>query len=100
MTFNLLNQTVHGDDCKERRGSILTKTLKTGSLIPINISRESAYCADFKYISLIKFSHSYSRLRASEHFPDFHKKGKTPPKRHRILRKILASDSEYQETLL
>ena len=41
----------------ERHGSIVTKTLKNGILISIAISKESHFNADFKYISLIKFTH-------------------------------------------
>jgi len=35
---------------KERLGSIVTKTLKNGILIPITTSKESNFNADFKYI--------------------------------------------------
>ena len=40
----------------ERPGSIVTKTLKNGILIPIDTSKESDFYVDFKYISFIKFS--------------------------------------------
>ena len=42
---------------KERPGSIATETLKNGILILVDISKESHFNADFKYISFIK---SYS----------------------------------------
>ena len=49
---------------KERPGSIATKTLKNGSLIPIVTSKELHFNADFKYISFIKFSLTHQNLRA------------------------------------
>ena len=39
---------------KERPGSIVNETLKNGILIPIYISIESDFYADYKYISFIK----------------------------------------------
>ena len=48
---------------KERPGSIATKTLKNGILIPIVISKESHFNADLKNISFIKFSLTYQKLR-------------------------------------
>ena len=49
---------------KERPGSIVSKTLKNGILIPIATSKESNFNADFKYISFIKFSLTHQKLRA------------------------------------
>ena len=49
---------------KERPGSIETKTLKNGILIPIATSKESHFNADFKYISFIKFSLTHQKLPA------------------------------------
>jgi len=49
---------------KERAGSIVTKTLKNGMLIPIARSKESHFNSGFKYISLIKFSLTHQKLRA------------------------------------
>ena len=49
---------------KGRPGSIVTKTLKNGILIPIATSKESHFNADFKYISFIKFSLTHQKLRA------------------------------------
>ena len=49
---------------KERPGSIVTKTLKNGILIPIATSKESHFNAGFKYISFIKFSLTHQKLRA------------------------------------
>ena len=48
---------------KERPGSIETKTLKNGILIPIATSKESHFNAGFKYISFIKFSLTHQKLR-------------------------------------
>ena len=47
---------------KERPGSIENKTLKNEILIPIDISKELDFYADFKYISFIKFSLSHQKL--------------------------------------
>ena len=47
---------------KERPGSIVTKTLKNGILIPIATSKESHFNADFKYKSFIKFSSYPSKV--------------------------------------
>jgi hypothetical protein len=41
---------------KERPGSIVTKTPKKRIFMPIGMSNKSDFYADFKYISLIKFS--------------------------------------------
>ena len=41
---------------KERPGSIVKETLKNGILIPIDISKELDFYADFKYIKFVKFS--------------------------------------------
>jgi hypothetical protein len=60
------NQTVHGKETvsKEQPGSIVTKTLKTEILIPIDTSIESEFYADFKYVSFIKFSLTHQKLSA------------------------------------
>ena len=47
---------------KERPGSIENKTLKNEILIPIDISKELDFYADFKYISFINFSLSHQKL--------------------------------------
>jgi len=49
---------------EERPGSIVTKTLKNGILIPKSTSKESHFNTDFKYISFIKFSLTHQKLRA------------------------------------
>ena len=49
---------------KERPGSIVNETLKTGILILKDTSKESDLYADFKYISFIKFSLCHQKLRA------------------------------------
>ena len=58
-------QTVRGnelfDSSMERPGSIVTKTLKNGFLIPIVTSKESKFNADFQYISFISIT--YQKLR-------------------------------------
>ena len=58
---------------KERPGSIVTKTLKNGILIPIATSKESHFNAGFKYISFIKFSLTHQTLRAWENLRYFRK---------------------------
>ena len=59
-----IKQFVVTNCSKERSGSIVTKTLKNGILIPIPTSKESHFNADFKYISFIKFSLTHQKLRA------------------------------------
>ena len=56
---------------KERPGSIVTKTLKNGILIPIVTSKESY--DDFKYISFIRFNITRQKLRAREKLSYFRK---------------------------
>ena len=51
-----IKQFVVTNCSKEWPGSIVTKTLKTGILIPTVTSKESHFNADFKYTSFIKFS--------------------------------------------
>jgi len=58
---------------KERPGSIVTKTLNNGILIPIATSKEAHLNADFKYISFIKFRLTHQKIRAVENMPDFGK---------------------------
>ena len=53
---------------KERPGSMVTKTQKNGILIPIATSKESHFNADFKYISFIKFSLTYQKLKENVEF--------------------------------
>ena len=60
----LIKQFVVTNCSKERPGSIVTTTLKNGILIPIATSKESHFNADFKYISVIKFSFTHQKLRA------------------------------------
>ena len=60
----VVKQFVVTNCSKERPGSIETKTLKNGILIPIATSKESHFNADFKYISFIKFSLTHQKLRA------------------------------------
>ena len=48
----------------ERPGSIVTKTLKNGIVIPIDITKELDFYTNFEYISLNEFSPIYQRLRA------------------------------------
>ena len=64
VNFELVKQFVVTNCSKERPGSIVTKTLKNGILIPIAISKESHFNAGFKYISFIKFSLTHQKLRA------------------------------------
>ena len=52
----MIKQFVVTNCSKERPGSIVTKTLKNGILVPIATSKELHFNADFKYISFIKFS--------------------------------------------
>ena len=49
---------------KERPGSIVTRTLKNGILVPIATSKELHFNAYFKYISFIKFGLKHQKLRA------------------------------------
>ena len=63
ITFKI-KQFVVTNCSKERPGSIVTKTLKNGILIPIPKSKELHFNADFKYICFIKFSLTYQKLRA------------------------------------
>jgi hypothetical protein len=78
---------------KERPGSIETKTLKKGILIPIDTSKEYNSYADFKYISFIKFSLTHQKSSAWENLSYFQEKGETHPKSHKKLMKITPSDS-------
>ena len=65
-------QTVRGNElCKDRRGSIVTETIKSRILISIHIPKEWAYNADPKYVRFIKFSVTHQRLRDCENLPDF-----------------------------
>ena len=57
-----IKQFVVTNCSKERPGSIVTKTLKNRILIPIVKAKGSNF--NFKYISLIKFSLTYQKLRA------------------------------------
>ena len=56
---------------KEWPGLIVTKTLKNWIWISIDASKESNIYADFKYVSFIKFSFTYQKLRAWENLPHF-----------------------------
>ena len=64
MTRKFIKQFVVTNCSKERPGSIVNKTLKNGISILKDISKESEFYADFKYISFIKFSHCHQKLRA------------------------------------
>ena len=68
-----IKQFVVTNCSKERPGSIVTKTLKNGILIPIPTSKESHFNADFKYISFIKFSLTHQKLRVWENLRYFRK---------------------------
>ena len=59
-----IKQFVVTDCSKERPGSIVTKTLKNGILIPIATSKELHFNAEFKHKSFIKFSPNHQKLRA------------------------------------
>ena len=54
-----IKQFVVTNCSKERPGWIVTKTLKSGILIPIATSKESYFNADFKYISFTSSIKSY-----------------------------------------
>ena len=56
---SLIKQFVLTNCSKERPGSIVTETLKSGILIPIVTSQESHFYAHFKYIIFVKFSHTH-----------------------------------------
>ena len=56
LSRSFFKQFVVTNYSKERPGSIETKTLKNGILIPIATSKELHFNPDFKYISFIKFS--------------------------------------------
>ena len=60
----MIKQFVVTNCSEERPGSIVTKTLKNGILIPIVTSKKSHFNADFKYITFIKISLTYQKLRA------------------------------------
>ena len=64
MSVYVIKQFVVTNCIKERPGSIETKTLINGILIPIATSKESHFNADFKYISFIKFNITHQKLRA------------------------------------
>ena len=54
--FSLFKQFVVTNCSKERPGSIVNETLKNGISMLKNISKESDFYVDFKYISFIEFS--------------------------------------------
>ena len=60
----IIKQFVVTNSSKERPGKILTETPKNRFLIPIVTSKKFNFYADFKYISFIKFSLTYRKLRA------------------------------------
>ena len=63
---------------KERPGSIVNKTLKNGTSMLKDISKELDFYADFKYVSFIKFSLS-SKVTSLRKFALFWKiEGNTP----------------------
>ena len=69
---------------KEQPGSIVTKTLKNGILLPIVTSKESYFYADFKCkisSSLVLHIKSYE----PEKICRFYKIGGKTPKSHKIL---------------
>ena len=49
-----IKQFVVTNCSKEQPGSIVNETLKNGILIPIDISKESIFYANFRYISFIR----------------------------------------------
>ena len=59
-----IKQFVVTNCSKERPGSIVNETLKNGISMLKDISKESDFYADFKYISFIKFSLCHQKLRA------------------------------------
>jgi len=76
----IIKQFVVTNCSKEQPGLIVTKTLKNGILLAIATSKELHFNADFKNISLIKFSLTHQKLRAWENLPYFRKWGKRPLK--------------------
>ena len=98
----MIKQFVVTNCSKKRPGSKVTKTLKNGILIPIATSKESHFNADFKYITHQKSSQN---LPVKSYDPEniriiLDNRGKATPKSHRILTKIITSDSAYPRTLL
>ena len=71
--YCIFKQFVETKYSKERPGSIVTETLKNGILIPLVISKELHFNAEFKYLSFIKISNTLQKLRAWEEFPHFWK---------------------------
>ena len=59
-----IKQFVVTNCSKERPGSIVNETLKNGISMLKDISKESDFYADFKYIRFIKFSLCHQKLRA------------------------------------
>jgi len=80
-------QTVRGNELKEWPGSIVNETLKKRN-----------FYANFKYLS---FNNSVFVIKSynPEKICPILEKGETPPKRNRILTKIIPSHSAYQRTL-
>ena len=56
---------------KELSGLIETEIPKNRMLTPIDTSKQTNFCADFKYISIIKFHYTDQKLRAWENLPYF-----------------------------
>ena len=69
----LIKQFVVTNCSKEQPGSIVNETLKNGISMLRDISKESDFHADFKYISFIKSSLCHQKLRAREILPYFGK---------------------------
>ena len=71
--LNIIKQFVVRNCSKERPGSIITKTLKKGILIPIVTPKASNFNANLKYVSFIKFSLIHQKLRAWQNLSFFRK---------------------------
>ena len=63
-SYKLFKQFVVTNCSKERPGSIVNETLKNGISMLKDISKESDFYADFKYISFIEFSLCHQKFRA------------------------------------
>ena len=76
----MIKQFVVTNCSKERPGSMVTKTLKNGILIPIVTSKESYFNADFKYISFNKFSPTHLSYEPEKICPILKNREKYPLK--------------------
>ena len=72
-------------NCKERPGSIETKTQKKKKMTTIDISQELDFYAEVKYRSCIKFSNPL-KVTGQRKFTLFLKKGRNnPPPQKKVL---------------